>query len=189
MPVPGRAYSFPARPSRNRGPVDSDRAPSDPDRTQGPLGTPEYMAPEQYQGQPAEPAADIWGLGVSLYELLALRRAYDGRNRAEVRAKVLAEEPPPLDGLVRNIPAELVAICRKAMHKQPARRYVTAGAFADDLRRWLREEPTTARPAQLPRRLYLWARRNKAMASALGSAFLALALLAGGGVFSARAKA
>lgn len=141
-------------------PLAQDELDETPDLTQAGMGTPGYMAPEQYGGVTDHAGADIWGLGVTLYELLTLHRAFVGRTQAEVQAKVLRDEPAPLEELVDNVPADLAAICRKAMQKQSSRRYATAGEFAEDLRRWLRFEPTRARPARTMRRLFLWARRN-----------------------------
>ncbi len=130
--------------------------------TQGPVGTPSYMSPEQFAGE-AGPQVDVWGLGTTLYELLTLRRCFDGTTVAEVRAKVEAGElPPPPSG----VPPDLLAIARKALAKKPEQRYATAGEFGADLRRWLNYEPTRARPAWPLRRAGMWARRNKGWAVA-----------------------
>jgi serine/threonine protein kinase/WD40 repeat protein len=132
-------------------------------------GTPQYMAPEQYRGQ-ADARSDVWGLGVTLYELLTLRRAFDESSYPEVAKKVLSEElTPPGEG-GSNLPRDLSAICCKAMQKEPSRRYPSALEFADDLRRWLRMEPTRARPAWPLRRTAMWARRNKGWAAAIAIA-------------------
>ena len=164
-------------------PLSAD-SPSNAVLTRGPLGTPGYMAPEQYREQ-AETRSDVWGLGVTLYELLTLRPAFNGRTHEELRAKVLAEEPTPLRELAGEVPADLVAICQKAMQKEAGQRYATAGEFAEDLRRWLRHEPTKARPVWVGRRVWLWARRNKGWAAAIIFALLAAATLAGGITYSA----
>jgi serine/threonine protein kinase/WD40 repeat protein len=156
--------------------------------TQGLVGTPEYMAPEQYRC-PQQPDVrwDVWGLGVTLYELLTLRRAFAGANFATVQKRVTAEEPDPVERLA-NVPPDLAAVCARAMRKEPEQRYATAGALADDLRRWLRFEPTTARPARTARRVALWARRNPAWATALGLAVLLLLSLTWGGLYLAGAR-
>src|SRR5262249_1000920 len=104
--------------------------------TKGLIGTPQYMAPEQFREQ-ADARSDGWGVGVTLYELLALRRAFDGPSVAEIERRVTTEEPRPLEQLVGNIPADLKAICRKAMKKNAGQRYATGQELADDLRRWL----------------------------------------------------
>jgi serine/threonine protein kinase/WD40 repeat protein len=141
--------------------------------TQGLPGTPQYMAPEQYEGR-AEVCSDVWGLGVTLYELLTLRRAFDGPTVAEIQRQVRSEEPAPPRALVAGVPRDLEAVCLKALSKDPARRYPTAQDFADDLRRWLRGEPTVAARARTLRRVVLWARRNKGWATALGAIGLAV---------------
>jgi serine/threonine protein kinase/WD40 repeat protein len=138
----------------------------------GPLGTPQYMAPEQFTGR-ADVPSDVWGLGATLYELLTLRRCFDGVTLAEVRAKIEGAAPPSPRSLMPGLPSDLAAICLKALHKDPSGRYQTAKEFADDLRRWLGLEPTAARPAQAPRRAWLWARRNPGWAAA--TTFLILA--------------
>ena len=81
--------------------------------TDGTVGTRPYMAPEQYDGR-ADARTDVWGLGVTLYELLTLRRAFDDHDR------IVSEDPPRPRNLVRNLPADLDAICWKALRKDPA---------------------------------------------------------------------
>jgi serine/threonine protein kinase/WD40 repeat protein len=147
----------------------------------GVAGTPQYMAPEQFAGR-ADVRSDVWGLGVTLYELLTLRRAFEGPSSE-------ANEAPPLGERVSNVPPDLEAICRRAMQKDPAQRYATAGDFAEDLRRWLRHEPTVARPARLPRRVYLWARRNKGWAAAVSALVLASLALGGWAIAGFKAEA
>ncbi|HLJ92469.1 MAG TPA: protein kinase [Gemmataceae bacterium] len=156
-----------------------------PELTQAGMGTPGYIAPEQYRGVTDHAGSDIWGLGVTLYELLTLHRAFVGQTPAEIQAKVLGEEPTPLEQLVDNIPADLAAICRKAMQKQSIQRYATAGEFGEDLRRWLRSEPTVARPARTMRRLALWARRIRGWATVIAGAVVALIVAAGGSLLFA----
>jgi serine/threonine protein kinase/WD40 repeat protein len=163
-PVPAAAVA----PNADAGPL-----------TVGLIGTLRYMAPEQYRLDPKEPPdrrTDVYGLGATLYELLALRPAFAASSYAEVREQVLARDPPSPRVSVGNVPADLVAICRKAMRKVRGERYASAAEFAVDLRRWLRGEPTAARPAWPPRRIALWARRNKGWAAALVVLFLTAAL-------------
>jgi serine/threonine protein kinase/WD40 repeat protein len=157
--------------------------------TQGPMGTPEYMAPEQHRGESADERSDVWGLGVTLYELLTLRRAFDSATRREVSTKIQQEEPAQIEELVGNVPADLAAICRMAMQKEPGRRYPSSEAFAEDLRRWLRSEPTMARPLWLLRRLLLWGRRNPGWAASFSIAVLLLTCVFGWIVSAAEAKA
>ncbi len=146
--------------------------------TVGPMGTPAYMAPEQWRGGAVNERTDVWGLGVTLYELLTLRPAFSGTDRAELQNRILHAEPAALHRLVKNIPSDLAAICRKALRKEPAERYRTAGEFAADLRRWLNGLPTSVTP--LRRSAALWVRRNRGWAAAIAVSLAAL--LATGGV-------
>ncbi len=132
----------------------------------GVLGTPRYMSPEQFDGK-ADVRTDVWGLGATLYELLTTRRAFDGPNQSAVRENILNYPPTPPEKFTRNIPPDLSAICRKALQKSPSDRYPSAQDFGDDLRRWLRQEPVCARPAYLPRRMWMWSKRNKGWAAAI----------------------
>lgn len=150
--------------------------------TQGNLGTPHYMAPEQ-QGGRADARTDVWGLGVTLYELLTLRRAFEDPRR------IAHDDPPRPRQLVDTVPADLEAICWKAIRKDPAHRYASARTLAEDLRRWLGHEPVRARPARSLRRLALWSRRNRGWAAAIAAAAVGLAGLGAGGVLVGRARA
>jgi serine/threonine protein kinase/WD40 repeat protein len=135
--------------------------------TQGVVGTPQYMAPEQFD-QRADARSDVWGLGVTLYELLAQCRAFDGTSTTAIKESITTREPVPLERLVRPIPKDLRAICGKAMAKRPEQRYQTTADFAADLQRWLHHVPTKARTAWWWRRVGLWTWRNPAGALALG---------------------
>lgn len=139
----------------------------------GQLGTLPYMAPEQLHGK-AEVRSDVWGLGATLYELCTLRRPFEATNRATLVEQIVRQEPERPRRLGPNVPRDLEAICRRALQKEPDQRYPSAQAFADDLRRWLRNEPTAARPARLPRRLWLWCVRNPGWAAALVVGVLAV---------------
>ncbi|MDX2035243.1 MAG: serine/threonine-protein kinase [Isosphaeraceae bacterium] len=166
-----------------RGVADAEAVHATPDAlTHGGAGTPPYMAPEQFDRDGTVDArADVWGLGVTLYEMLAWRPAFSGRSVAELREKIRGEEPIPLGSHVRNVPRDLALICRKAMQKDPARRYPSAGEFAADLRHWLAGRPTSVRHSW-PRRASLWARRNPGWA-----AVVLLLLAAGWGAVAAAA--
>lgn len=138
------------------------------------LGTPRYMAPEQCQGAELDARTDVWGLGAILYEMLALRPAFDGATHAEIQKRITSEFPIAPRRLLRGVPVDLDSVCLRAMQRQPAQRYATAQAFADDLRCWLRREPTRAFPGWPIRPLWLWFLRNKALGAALASALVAV---------------
>jgi WD40 repeat protein len=118
------------------------------------MGTPDYMAPEQARGDAklVSPATDVWALGVILYECLTGRPPFGGASHAEVMARVQAQEPTPPAQVRPGVARDLEAVCLKCLEKDPANRYPTAGALADDLRRFLDGLPTD-RPVSAWRRL------------------------------------
>jgi WD40 repeat protein/serine/threonine protein kinase len=153
------------------------------------VGTARYMSPEQARAQrvPVDHRTDIYSLGATLYELLTLEPAFNGRDRQELLRQVAAEEPRPPRRLNQAIPADLETVCLKAMAKEPERRYQTAGDLADDLRRFLAGQPILARPVGPLERLWRWGRRNPAPAAAGGLAvvaFAAVVALCVGSVFA-----
>jgi eukaryotic-like serine/threonine-protein kinase len=132
------------------------------------LGTLRYMSPEQAMTKQAmiDHRSDIYSLGLTLYELLALRPAFGSKSRQEILAQIAFEEPTKLRRLVRSIPAELETIIGKAIEKSPEDRYASAGELADDLRAFLEDRPITARPPTLVQRLSKWSRRNRGLVAA-----------------------
>ncbi len=142
------------------------------------LGTPAYMAPEQAAGEQrkVDARSDGYSLGVVLYELLTGQLPFRGTRRMLIR-QVLQDEPRPPRRLNDTVPRDLETICLKAMSKDPARRYPSAAALADDLRHWLAGEPIRARPVRRAERLWRWCRRNPVVA-ALAAAVI-VAVLAG----------
>ena len=121
------------------------------------------MSPEQALARHGlvDHRTDVYALGATLYELLTGRPAFGGRNRAEVLRAIAFEEPVPPRRLDRAIPAELETVVLKALAKDPADRYATAGELADDLRRWLNGRPVRARPPSARQRAARWARRHR----------------------------
>jgi serine/threonine protein kinase/Flp pilus assembly protein TadD len=149
-------------------------------RTGDVVGTLRYMSPEQALGQRALPAprTDIYSLGVTLYELLTLQPAFDGRNRQELLRQLATEEPRAPRRLNPAIPAELETIVLKAMAKDAESRYAIARELADDLERFLKDEPIRARRPTLPQRVRKWARRHTPLVWSAGVSAAVLLVLA-----------
>ena len=140
------------------------------------VGTIRYMAPERFAGQ-CDARSDVYALGLTLYELLALRPAFEAADRHELMRRVMSEEPERLRGLMPQLPRDLETIVHKAIDRDPARRYATAAALAEDLQRFLEDKPIKARRVTAAEQAWRWARRNPAVASL--AAGLLLALVAG----------
>jgi eukaryotic-like serine/threonine-protein kinase len=141
------------------------------------VGTPSYAAPEQALGRKdVEPAADTYSLGAILYECLTGRPPFKAASTVETLAAVVADEVVPVRQLNRSIPLDLETICLKCLRKEPGRRYESAAALADDLRRFLEGRPIAARPVGHSERAFRWCRRNPAVAGLVAAVFVALAL-------------
>jgi eukaryotic-like serine/threonine-protein kinase len=149
---------------------------TDPHRSGEIVGTPMYMAPEQARGQVEEvgPATDVYALGNILYEMLTGRPPFVSSSVHDVLGQVAAEPPAPPRQLRRQLPRDLEAICLRCLEKDPRRRYRSALALADDLRRFLDGEPIRARSAGLPARLWSWSLRNPVPSSLLLTAAVIL---------------
>jgi WD40 repeat protein len=143
------------------------------------VGTPAYMAPEQIdaRGKPLTTAADVYGLGAVLYELLTGRPPFQAETVFETFAKVLHEEPVPPSRLAPGVARDLEAICLTCLAKEPTRRYGSTEALANDLERWLRGEPIAVRRAGLIERAVKWVRRRPAAAALAAVSTLAAVLL------------
>lgn len=142
------------------------------------LGTPKYMAPEQAQARREDigPPADVYALGVLLYELVTGRAPYDGASDVEVLRQSVEGKPIQPRHLRPDIPRDLEAICLKAMALTTAERYRTAIDFADDLRRFLDKRPTIARPLAWSGRAVRWLRRNDQLVAIAVLAVIALSV-------------
>lgn len=143
-------------------------------------GSPAYMPPEQATGARCDARSDVYALGATLYELCTGRPPFSGASAVDVLAQVLRHEPPPPRRLAPTLPAEIDAIVGKAMEKKAERRYPSARAFADDLRRQLAGEPIHARPPGPLARALKWIGRHPIVSAALAVAIAALALMLAG---------
>ena len=130
------------------------------------MGTLRYMAPEVFNGQ-HDPRSEVCALGLTLYELLALKPAFDESDRHRLIRQVTTAEPPRLDRLNPAIPRDLVTIVHKTIDRDPARRYATAAEMAEDLQRFLRDEPVQARRTSRVERVVRWARHHPGVAVSL----------------------
>ncbi|MEO6593699.1 MAG: serine/threonine-protein kinase, partial [Planctomycetota bacterium] len=126
-------------------------------------GTAHYMSPEQTLAKRVvvDHRADIWALGVILYELVTLRRPFDGKNLQQIVYEICFKEPVSPHKLNAKVPRDLVTVCLKALEKDPQTRYQTAAEFEADLLRFLRWEPIHAKPAGALGRLGKWVRRHR----------------------------
>ena len=138
-------------------------------RTLTVFGTPGYIAPEQADQTMARltPAADIYSIGAILFELLSGRPPFLGEHALAVMRQAAENEAPKLRSIVPKLSRDLETICARCLQREPELRYSSAGALAEDLERWLDGRPITARPLSVPARIYRWARRRRALASAL----------------------
>jgi hypothetical protein len=142
------------------------------------LGSPHYIPPEQAAGKTSTLSrrSDVYGLGAILYHLLTGRPPFVGEQMAETLQLVLTTDPVAPRLLNPSVPRDLQTICLKCLEKEPARRYATAQAMAEELARHLRGEPVAARPPGLSGRLIRWCRRKPALAGALGALVVAVGI-------------
>ena len=156
--------------------IENDQAISQPGAI---VGTPSYMAPEQARGQSEKltTAVDVYGLGVILYELLTGQHPFRGASTADTLIQVLTEDPVRPKLIRKDAPSDLETICLKCLEKDPAQRYGSAEALAEDLERWSNGVPIAARRVGRFERAAKWAKRNPVVAG-MGVAVV-LALTAG----------
>ncbi len=123
------------------------------------IGTPRYMAPESFSGRYDVPS-ETYCLGLTLYELVTLQPAYHEGAAAEVLRRVTTTSPPPARKIDTRVPRDLSTIIEKAVAREPQRRYRSAGELRDDVHAFLEDRPISAQRASLPKRAWLWSRRN-----------------------------
>ena len=145
-------------------------------RTGDVVGTLRYMAPERFSGK-GDLRSDVYSLGLTLYELLALRPAFDEADRNKLVKQVLHDEPLRPSKLNRGVPRDLETIVLKAIARDPAHRYQTPAEMAEDLKRFVEDRPILARRVSEAEKVWRWCRRNPLPASLLAG--IVLVFLAG----------
>jgi WD40 repeat protein/predicted Ser/Thr protein kinase len=146
------------------------------------LGSPNFMPPEQAQPERGKVGrySDVYSLGAILYHLLTGRPPFQGSTLEDILLQVLQSDALPPQALNRGVPPDLQTICLKCLEKEPAKRYATAFEFADELGRYLRDEPIQARPVSQSEKAWRWCRRKPALAGALTAALALLLVVAVG---------
>ena len=137
------------------------------------VGTPAYISPEQAAGVAVDARSDVYSLGALLYDLVTGRPPFVGESATQVLRQVMEVEPVAPRLLNPSLPGDLETICLKCLEKEPARRYNSARSLAEDLGRFLRDEPILARPIAPAERAWRWCRRRPGFA-ATGAGIVAL---------------
>ncbi len=148
------------------------------------VGTIRYLAPERMRGI-SDARSDIYGLGITLHEMLTLQPAFWGTDRLDLIQRVARDEVPRPSSIDRRIPRDMETIVCKACDREPSRRYQSAADLAEDLRRFLELRPILARDSSSAERAWWWCRRNPAIAGSLFAVALLLVLVAAGATATA----
>ena len=140
------------------------------------LGTPHYMAPEQAEGaiERVDERSDVYALGAILYEILTGNPPYRGKKPAEILEKVISELPPPIESVEPETPPEIVAICTRAITRNPERRYQTAKELADDIQRYLSGALVSAYRYRFSEHLRRYVRQHRTVLGAIAASLIAL---------------
>jgi serine/threonine protein kinase/Flp pilus assembly protein TadD len=148
------------------------------------VGTVRYMSPEQALAQRVgiDHRTDVYSLGATLYELLTLRPVFAVSDRQQLLRQIAFDDPVPPRRFNKALPAELETVVLKALEKRPEERYATAQELADDLGRFLKDEPVRARRPTLLQRCRRWMRRHKPLVGGAAAALLAALLVLAGGL-------
>ena len=153
-------------------------------KTGGVVGTLRFISPERFKGL-CDNRSDIYALGMTLYEMLALRPAFDSTEKAILLEKILTDQPKPLREIDSRIPRDLATIVAKSIEKDPARRYDSAAEMEDDLERFIENRPIRAKRISIPGKVVRWAQRNRLVAFLLVGLGLGLFALTALSVFAA----
>ncbi len=148
------------------------------------VGTLRYMAPERFDGA-GDHRADVYALGLTLYELLTLRPAHSAENRAKLVQEVTTAAPVAPRAINPLIPRDLETIVLKAIARDPAMRYQSSSDLAEDLRRYMEDRPIRARRASSTEQAWRWCRRNPTVATLLASVLVVFAAGATGSAYFA----
>jgi len=153
-------------------------------RTGDLLGTLRYMPPEAFDGK-SDARSDIYSLGLTLFELVALRPAYVERDRNKMIKRVTTGDPPRLRKLRKDAPRDLVTIIEKAVDRDPNRRYQTAADLTSDLQRFLDDQPIRARRQSTAETIWRWARQHRSITSLAVTVLLLLVAITVGSLIAA----
>src|SRR5262249_53550123 len=143
------------------------------------LGTLRYMPPEAFEGR-SDGRGDIYSLGLTLFELLAFRPAFQEPDRNRLIKLVMHDEPVRPRKLNKGVPRDLETVVLKAIARDPAHRYQTPRALAEDLQRFIEDRPIRARRTSTRERFWRWCRRNPAVASLIALLSVVLSVGLGG---------